>query len=72
MSRCVASSPNKQARYIARHAALLDGINAHAWLQLQYADIDLASLPLPVPTNLPLFASIGLTDANFAPKPALA
>ena len=66
------SSPALQARYIARHAALLDDIGAKAWLQLPFADIDLAAVPPPVPSNLPLFANLGLTDSSFAAKPALA
>ena len=61
-----------QARYVTRHADLLDRVNATALLQLQFADIDIASLPPPVPANLPLFTSIGLADSDFAPKPALA
>lgn len=68
----IVSSPERQARYVARHADLLDHVSARAWLQLQFADIDIASLPPPVPANLPLFASIGLADSNFVPKPALA
>ena len=68
----VQSSPDLQARYITRHAELLDSINALALLQLQFADIDLASLPPPVPANLPLFTAIGLADSQFTPKPALA
>lgn len=68
----IVSSPQMQARYIARHAALLDDVKAQALLQLVFADIDIASLPAPVPANLPLFASIGLADSDFAPKPALA
>ena len=66
------SSPELQARYVARHAELLDTAKALAWLQLQFADIDLTALTIPVPSNLPLFTSIGLADSNFAPKPALA
>lgn len=68
----ITSTPDKQARYIARHAALLDAVGATAYFQLQFADIDLASVPPPVPSNLPLFIAIGLTDTNFAAKPALA
>jgi hypothetical protein len=68
----IASSPERQARYVARHADLLDRVGASAWLQLQFADIDLASLPPPVPANLPLFASIGMADSNFGAKPSLA
>jgi hypothetical protein len=65
------SSPQIQARYIAKHADLLDSINAVAYLQLQFADVDLASLPPPIPANLPLFGGIGLADSQWTPKPAL-
>ncbi len=68
----IVSSPQMQARYVARHAALLDDAKALALLQLVFADIDIAALPQPVPTNLPLFASIGLADSDFVAKPALA
>jgi hypothetical protein len=68
----IVSSPETQARYITRHAELLDAAGAQAWLQLQFADVDLGAVPPPVPTNLPLFASIGLADSNFVAKPALA
>jgi hypothetical protein len=68
----IASSPERQALYVTRHAELLDRVGASAWLQLQFADVDLASLPPPVPANLPLFASIGLADSNFIAKPSLA
>ena len=66
------SSPDKQARYIARHAELLDTIDARAWLHLNFADPDLATFPQPLPPNLPLFATIGLVDSRFNSKPALA
>ena len=36
------------------------------------ADIDMAAFPGPPPPNLPLFTRIGLVDAQFKPKPALA
>lgn len=65
------SSPDKQARYVARHAQLLDSVNARGLIQLLFADLDLATFPQPLAANLPLFASIGLTDSNFAAKPAL-
>jgi hypothetical protein len=68
----VSTSPQVQADYIDRHATLLDSVGAVACLQLQYSDIDIASLPAPVPANLPLFVSIGLTDSQFSAKPALA
>lgn len=68
----IASSPQKQVRYVTRQAQLVDAAGATAWLHLLFADIDMASLPQPVPANLPLFATIGLADSNFTPKPALA
>jgi hypothetical protein len=68
----VTSSPEEQARYIARHADLLDSVGAIAYFQLQFADIDIAAFPPPVPANLPLFTAIGLVDPDFRPKPSLA
>ena len=66
------SSPELQARYITRHAGLLDSIEAEAVAQTLFADIDLDGWPQPIPANLPLFTAIGLTDDNFSPKAALA
>jgi hypothetical protein len=68
----ITSSPAKQARWIGRNAELLDAAGASGWLHLAFADIELSSLPPPLPPNLPLFASIGLADSQFVPKPALA
>ena len=68
----VQSSPAAQTRYLARHAQLLDAVSARAWIQLVFADIDIASIPPPIPPNLPLFIHIGLTDSDFNAKPALA
>jgi len=34
----ISSTPDKQARYITRHAQLLDSINRAALIQLLYAD----------------------------------
>ncbi len=65
------SSPEKQERYITRHADLLDRIAAVAAIQTLFADIDLDSLPPPLPENLPFFTSIGLTEMDFNAKPAL-
>lgn len=68
----IVSSPALQARYVTRHADLLDAVGARGCLQLLFADLDLATVPPPVPANLPLFASIGLADSDFVAKPALA
>jgi hypothetical protein len=66
------SSPELQARYVTHHAALLDSVAARGVIQLVFADIDLAAFPPPLPANLPLFATLGLVDSNYAAKPALA
>jgi hypothetical protein len=66
------SSPEMQARYIARQSQLLDEAKAIAVFQLSFTDLDLGSFPKPVPAILPLFASLGLVDVNLRPKPALA
>jgi hypothetical protein len=66
------SSPEMQTRYIARQTQLLDEANAIAVFQLSFTDLDLGSFPKPVPAILPLFATLGLVDANLKPKPALA
>jgi len=65
------SSPDKQARYIARQMALLDTARAIGVFQITFTDIDLASWNLPSGSILPLFAYLGLVTADFTPKPAL-
>jgi len=67
----ITSTPDEQARYIMRHAQLLDGISARGVIQLLFADLDLSTYPPPIPANLPLFTNIGLADSNFGAKPAL-
>jgi hypothetical protein len=66
------SSPALQARYLIRQSQLLEHANAVAAFQLPFADLDLASFPKPVPTILPLFASLGLVDSDLQAKPGLA
>ncbi|MBL7849595.1 MAG: hypothetical protein JNN04_01745, partial [Cyclobacteriaceae bacterium] len=66
------SSPEEQARYIRRHPLLLDEVNAMAWFQLPFTDIDIANLPPPVPDNLGYFIYLGMVDIHLEPKPALA
>jgi len=66
------SSREMQARYIVRQSQLLDEANAIGVFQLSFTDLDLGSFPKPVPAILPLFATLGLVDANLKPKPALA
>ena len=68
----VMSSPALQARYVPRHAALLDSVSARGWTQLEFVDLDPASFPQPAPSNLALFVTLGFVDDQFAAKPALA
>lgn len=68
----VRSSPRQQAAYVARLGELADGVKARGIIQLVFADIDITHFPKPLPATLPLFTNIGLVDANFNPKPALA
>ena len=67
----VQSSPALQQRYVTRHAALLDGVAARGWTQLEFTDIDPAAFPQPAPPSLALFVTLGYVDAQFAAKPAL-
>lgn len=67
----VASTPAMQARYITRHARILDAAQAAGWFQITFTDLDLAGIPSPPPT-LALFAHNGLVDSALTPKPALA
>ncbi len=71
----IVSSPQIQARYITRHADLLDSIQARAMAQTLFTDLELSSIPPPYPANLSLFATLGLMELSgndFVDKPSLA
>ena len=68
----VSSTPEKQARYIRRHAQILDAARAKAVFQITFTDLDLSASPPPPGLVLPLFAHLGLVDSVLAPKAALA
>ncbi len=67
----LASTPAMQARYISRHARILDAAPAAGLFQITFTDLDLAGIP-GAPPNLALFAHLGLVDSALGPKPALA
>jgi hypothetical protein len=67
----VTSTPEMQARYIRRQAALLDAARAAAWFQITFTDLDLTSLPPATAGALRPFAFNGLVTATLAAKPAL-
>ncbi len=68
----VSSTPEMQARYIRRHAQILDAARAKAVFQITFTDLDLSASPPPPGSVLPLFAHLGLVDSVLAPKAALA
>ncbi len=67
----VQSSPEKQARYLAVQARLLESVRAKGLVQLLFADLDLSAWPPPV-DSLQAFSTLGLTDPGYLAKPALA
>jgi len=54
-------------RYVTRQAALLDGVSAIGWTQLQFTDLDPVVFAAAGP-----FLTIGFVDTQFTAKPALA
>lgn len=68
----VTSSPEKQARWIARQMRIADSARVAAVFQITFTDLDLSGWPVPPGSILPLFASLGLVDTEFRAKPALA
>jgi len=67
----IVSSQQEQKRYIEKQSALLDTIRAIAVFQLTFTDLDLSANPPPPGSILPLFAALGLVDADLNPKAAL-
>ena len=68
----VSSSPDLQARYIRRQMQLADEAKLLGVFQITFTDLDLSSFPVPAGSILPLFAQLGLVDASYRAKPALA
>ncbi len=66
-----AGSVEKQRDYMIRQSQLLDAVEASAWFQLTFTDIDVTALPAGVPDNIVLFSNLGLVDKDLKPKPAL-
>ncbi len=61
----------KQYDYFSRHNEILADAKAIALFQLTFTDIDIASLPSTTPSNLNLFAHLGLIDIDFNSKLAM-
>lgn len=66
------STPDLQARYIRRQMQLAEAATLLGVFQITFADLDLASYPVPSGSILPLFAQLGVVDVSYAAKPALA
>lgn len=66
----IVSSPQLQQRYLTRQAQLLESVDARAWFQLAFTDIEIHSVPRA--EGLAPFSRIGLVDTTLAAKPALA
>jgi hypothetical protein len=56
----VSSTPELQARYIQRQAAILEEAHAAAVFQITFTDLDLSASPPPAGSILPLFSHLGL------------
>jgi hypothetical protein len=67
----VAGSAELQARYIRRQMQLADAARLLGVFQITFTDLDLATIPVPAGSILPLFAQLGLVDASYRAKPAL-
>ena len=67
-------TPEEQADFFRRMAALLDGVRAEAWVFLLYADLDLESYNLPPDREAGFanFSRMGIVDVELRPKPAAA
>lgn len=68
----VVTSPERQARWIKRQMQLADRAGLAAVTQITYTDLDLSTYPVPPGSILGWFAYLGLVEANFKAKPALA
>ncbi|MGE0443146.1 MAG: hypothetical protein AB7L66_23130 [Gemmatimonadales bacterium] len=65
------SSPERQARYFARQAALLAPTTPVAWIQLAPTDLEVRTFPADLQTAITPFSRLGVLDSALAEKPAL-
>jgi hypothetical protein len=66
------TSPAKQARWVRRHAQVLDAAGAIGWCSLEFADLAVSQWPQFAGTSIRLFSSIGIVDSALTAKPSLA
>lgn len=74
ITAATSGTPTEQADFFRRIAAMLDEVDAEAWVFLFYADLDLSSYGLPPDREAGLsnFSKMGIVDVDFVPKPAAA
>jgi hypothetical protein len=65
------SNPEKQAKWMRKLSAILDDCHASFIGLLTYTDLDLEHIPEFKGTIMPMFATMGMTDIEFKPKPVL-
>ena len=65
------ASETAQVKWVKRLCEQLDRCDARLCCPLMFADLDIDAMPELKATILPLFASLGLCDKEFSPKPAL-
>ncbi|HTQ10441.1 MAG TPA: hypothetical protein VMI31_10245 [Fimbriimonadaceae bacterium] len=66
------SDQDKEARWLKRLFAILDDCHASFVGLLMYTDLDLPHIPELKGTIMPMFATMGLVDIDYKPKPAMA
>ncbi|HCW07013.1 MAG TPA: hypothetical protein DGG95_06575, partial [Cytophagales bacterium] len=70
-NKTTAGTPALQKDYVSYQGKLLASVNAIAYFQLTFTDIDVAALPPTVPASIAYFAHLGMVDVNLQSKPAL-
>jgi hypothetical protein len=71
-SSALASTPDRQARWVKRQFELAAQAQARHVFQLLFTDLDVTAFGQPGGGSLSPFAEIGLVTTELAPKPALA
>lgn len=70
-NKTISGSPELQQEFIRHQGQMLFDVNASAYFQLTFTDIDIAALPPYVSPTINYFAYLGLIDKDLYAKPAL-
>jgi hypothetical protein len=65
-------TPQQQVEFFTKYEALLDSVEAEAWVLLTFTDLDIGTLDLSPDraAGLSNFAYMGILDTNLQRKPA--